>query len=271
MKSSQLQLITLTLLVGLLGVNLYVALKLDQMMRDQAYPLADQQESPPILDVDLKFHTLDEVRERFDKLANLGALERATTIAEIDGWFIEPKDEDAVQMQMGEQLQQLREQIVIEIKVLQKQTLQAQNGHTALQFYGDANALLSLFPLDPEEDTVMQQALELSTSQLQTAARMKEAQHLRYNRWATERIAAAIKGYHDNSSSLSPKAENPKLIASLVTELATVSPMLLEPLVLDLYSYAIQITNDDISEDERTELVEKLTDPSIERKTLEDF
>lgn len=273
MKASTSQVITLALLVALLGSNIYVAFGLWRVIHGQerlvTRPLEDIANEP--LPVDFEFHSLKEVHERLAKLADAGARERGITIAEIDSWFITPEDENGVQEELREQRQRLRDSIIAEVHALRQDALRAQSGREGQRLYGEASALIALFPLDPDDETAMTQARDLSASQAWIEARLGEARRLRYNHWATERIAAAIKGYHDNSSAFSPKAENPRLILSLVEELGPVDPMLLEPAVLELYNYVVQITKGDISEADKVDLAKKLTAPTIERKTLEDF
>jgi len=58
---------------------------------------------------------------------------------------------------------------------------------------------------------------------------------------------------------------------ALVKNLGEVDPNLLEPAVMELYSYAIELTKDDLAEQEKVELAKRLTDPSIHRKTMGDF
>lgn len=89
--------------------------------------------------------------------------------------------------------------------------------------------------------------------------------------YVTDRIEGALNGYNENKSFLSPKQENPALIASLVKNLAEVDPSLIEPVVLELYSYVIEMTKSSISDADKIELAKRLTDPVVKRKSLGDF
>ena len=84
-------------------------------------------------------------------------------------------------------------------------------------------------------------------------------------------IDYAIWGYNDKSSFLSPKKENKALVDSLVYTLGEVDPVLLEPVVLELYNYVVDLTKGSISEKDKVDLAKRLTDSGIRRKTLGDF
>jgi hypothetical protein len=85
------------------------------------------------------------------------------------------------------------------------------------------------------------------------------------------RIEQAITGYRTKSSFWSPKKENNELISSLVTYLGDVDPNQLEPVVLSLYNYVVEMTKESISEADKLMLAKKLTAPDIRRNHPDDF
>ena len=122
-----------------------------------------------------------------------------------------------------------------------------------------------------DEQAVIEEAKAISAQQAEVAMRLEVLRRQRYNLWATQCIEAAIDGYNKNKSYLHPEAENAHLIDSLVKTLGEVDPALIEPAVLELYNYVIDLTKDSISEKDKINLTKGLTDPSIRRKNLGDF
>jgi hypothetical protein len=75
----------------------------------------------------------------------------------------------------------------------------------------------------------------LSAQQAEVANRIEMIRRQRYNRWSAQQIDYAIWGYNQKSSLLHPKNENKDLMDSTVSTLGEVDPILLEPVVLELY------------------------------------
>jgi hypothetical protein len=194
----------------------------------------------------------------------------AALLAEIDTWVVRPEEEAGMLEFKLKLATRLRELVKSEIVLLQKQALASPNGREAAAKYSEAGRILSLYPVS-EDLSVLEEARLLSQQQGECARRLGVLRRQRYNHWATAQIEKAIKGYNSKSSYWSPKKENPLLINSLVETLGTVDPALLEPVVLELYNYVIELTKGSISESDKIDLAKRLTGPDVKRKGLEDF
>jgi hypothetical protein len=156
------------------------------------------------------------------------------------------------------------------VTALQKKALEATSGAGGAKKHAEAAAVLALYPMS-EDKTVVEEAKKLSGQQAELAIRLEVLRRQRYNRWAVEKIAEAIDGYNENRGWWSPMEESQFLTDSLVESLGEVDPGLLEPVVLERYNYVINLTKSAISEEDTVYLAKRMTNPSIKRKTLEDF
>lgn len=218
-----------------------------------------------------EWHTLAEVEKRFAALgSSASAPDLATAIADVDEWLIEPKAAAPVQSLLDRRLVELRQRVLDDVKKTHLLALAAKSGAEASKAYNDAGALVALFPMS-ESPTIVEQARGLTAAHRNVGMKLEVAKRVRYNRWAVERLEKAIQGYHAKSSFWSPKKENTELIDSLVANLGEVDPNQLEPSVLSLYNYAVEMTKDSISEADKVSLAKRLTAPEIRRMLPDDF
>lgn len=212
-----------------------------------------------------------DVEKRFTNLgASATTAEIAFAIAEVDKWLIERESAARAQNLIDRQLVDLRKRVLSDVEKLYADALAARTGPEAARTYTKAGALVALFPMSESSD-VVEQARLLTAMHRNVGLKLEGAKRLRYNRWAMGKIEKAITDFHKNSSIIHPIDENPLLIASLVANLSNVDPNQLEPTVLSLYNYVIELTKDSISETDKVTLAKKMTALEIRRKTPDDF
>ena len=218
-----------------------------------------------------EWHTLADVEKRFAAAnASASTPDLAAAIAEVDEWLIEPKSSAPVQSLLDRRLAELRQRVPDEVKKIHTLALAATSGAEAVKAYNDAGVLVALFPMS-ESPAIVEQARALTVAHRNVGLKLEVAKRVRYNRWTVDRLEKAIEGYHAKSSFWSPKKENAELIDSLVANLGEVDPNQLEPTVLGLYNYAVELTKDSISEADKVSLAKRLTAPEIRRKLPDDF
>lgn len=220
---------------------------------------------------DVQLHSLADVNEYVKKLGDASSAQKLSdSLAELDMWLVPSADEEAFRDLKLRIASQLRQQVENEVQIMQKAALEAGTGAEAARQYSEAGRILSLYPMS-EDRAVLEKAKLLSSSQAEVANRLEVLRRQRYNYWVTEQIQNAIDGYNKGSSYWSPKKENKVLMESLVDNLKEIDPTLLEPAVMELYNYVVDLTKGSISENEKFELAKRLTEPSIKRRTLGDF
>jgi KaiC/GvpD/RAD55 family RecA-like ATPase len=218
-----------------------------------------------------ELHTKADAEAFVGKLGKTPSAEQlAAALTVFDSWSITPDEEAVFDEYKLTLLPRLRELVKEEVLVYQQKSLAAETGSEAAEMHAEAGRILSLYPI-VQNKGVLDEAKRLCALQADLATRIVAIRRQRYNRWATDRIEGAINGYNEKKSLWSPIRENPALIASLVKNLGEVDPSLIEPAVLDLYSYAIDTTKGSISEADKIELAKRLTDPRVKRKSLGDF
>lgn len=271
------------ILVGLLVVTIFVlnrkldrqAAQLGQLLAPRAATEDIRIEPGTTAANDLlgsaEWHTVADVEKRFASLGDSATTpDLAAAIAEVDEWLIEPKSSAPVQGLLDHRLAELRQRVLDEVKKTHLVALAAKSGAEATKAYNDAGGLVALFPMN-ESPAIVEQARGLTAAHRNVGMKLEVAKRVRYNRWAVERLEKAIQGYHAKSSFWSPKKENAELIDSLVTNLGEIDPNQLEPSVLSLYNYAVEMTKDSISEADKVSLAKRLTAPEIVRKLPDDF
>jgi hypothetical protein len=228
-------------------------------------------EPPPSRVEEDKPHNVSEAATVIAAIPTIAtAKEVAQTLADLDGWTINPEQEKAFVDMKLQLAVRLRTRVKEEVLALQQAALSASTGVEGLAKHSEAGETLALYPMSQDE-AVLKEAKELSGRQTELAVRLEVIRRQRYNLWATQQIEAAINDYNKNSSYWSPEKENKALIDALVKNLGPVDPALLEPIVFELYNYVVQRTKDSISEPEKSDLAKRLTDPSNQRKTFGDF
>lgn len=164
----------------------------------------------------------------------------------------------------------LRKRVLSEVEELHKKALLAKDGNQAAKHHAAAGQVIALFPLS-DDKTVLDQARKLTTKQTNLATQIQVLRRQRYNLWAVGQIEKAINGYYENSRTFSPVGENAGLVKSCVEQLSMVDPALLEPSTLELYTYALNLTNQAIREGDKVTLAKGLANPKVKRKSLGDF
>lgn len=220
---------------------------------------------------EIRFATLDDAQAEIKRIGlDPGAEQLAESITRLDGWLIEPDQEEQFLRFKLEQLVRLRRAVETEVVAHQAAALKASTGIEGAREHAEAGKILVLYPMSDEVE-VVEGAKRLSARQAEVANRLEVLRRQRYNRWATLRIEQAVNYFNANVSRYNPFSDNATLIDSLVKYLGEVDPVLLEPAVLELYNYIIERTKGSISEQNKLQLAKRLTDPAIRRKTLGDF
>lgn len=198
------------------------------------------------------------------------ATELAGALAMIDAWSFSPEEQKQSNDYKLKLASQLRSKVKAEVISLQQAALDASTARDGAKKHIEAGAVLALYPMS-DDKAVVEEAKKLADQQGELAMRLEVLRRQRYNHWAAKRIEAAIDGYNKNKSYSSPKQENPKLMDSLVEALGEVDPAILEPVVLQLYNYVVDLTKASISETDKVDLAKRMSDPSIKRRILGDF
>lgn len=275
---SRIRLIAELLIVSIIAFYLIkISSTLEQLkLVDQSVPKPNAVSSTSPNDVELQedsiqLHSFKDVNQHISSLRTpVRAKDMALAIAEIDSWMIEPESEESVKNLIDQKLDELRFKIVSEVKEESQKALDAPKSKEAREILNNISLLISLYPMS-EKQEVIEQAQKLTDDQRKLVLKLESLKRLRYNQWAVSRVEQALNSYHKNSSLWRPKQENKALIDSLVKHLGEVDPNLLEPIVLNLYNYAVDITKESISEDDRIKLAKALTEPAIQRLSYEEF
>jgi hypothetical protein len=233
---------------------------------------AENTNETPLPDAEqFELRTAAEAEEAIKKLGDAPTTHQiAICLLELDEWVIRPDDEQSVLRLKQGVAAQLREQVRQEVIEKLRACLSAPSGDESIRIYGEAGQILALYPMS-EDQYVIDEAKALSARRIDIANRIDVLRRQRYNQWASRQIESAIDGYNKKSSYWSPMRENGELMDSLVQSLGEIDPVLIEPAVMELYNYVIDLTKGSISEKDKIDLAKRLTDPSISRKTLGDF
>jgi len=155
----------------------------------------------------------------------------------------------------------LRELVESEVQTLHKLALDASNYGEGYCYFRDASATIALYPMTDEKG-VIRQARELSEKHRKIEARLLTLRRQRYNFWAASRIQEALKALRKGGKGG---------IEASIEYLTVIEPSQMEPSVAAIYSYAVQQLMDELKKDEKAEVAKKLSNPSTDRRTLEDF
>jgi hypothetical protein len=217
-----------------------------------------------------ELHTKAEVEKLIDALGKVPTAERlAECIAQLDGWNTKPEDSEAVQALKLHQLLKLRQSIVKEMTDLHEKALNSKIGSDATEVHARASQILALYPMDSSKE-VLNEARKLSSRHSEVGAKIEVIRRLRYNAWAMERIEGMIDAVNSIATSFKT-SDNPKTIDATVEYLGEVDPLLLEPVVAQLFNFAIEQAKGHVSSKEQLTLGKRLIDPSIKRKGFGDF
>lgn len=212
-----------------------------------------------------------DVNRLVEKLGEAPSAESlAAAAAELDSWFVKPEEDEQFLKLRSDLDKRVRAHVEKEVTAVHGKALTAESAKQRAELYAEAGRLLALYPLSDNKE-VLDGAKHLAADHAEVASRLEVLTRQRYNQWVTQRVAAAIDGYNAKKSYWSPKKENPELIKSLVANLGEVDPVLLEPAVLELYNYVLDLTKSSISEADKVDLARRLTDPKIKRRKLGDL
>ena len=192
----------------------------------------------------------------------------APVLAEVDQWIYASDEEEAAKRKLGKITDRFRELIEDAIERRLRGAVTSKNGTEATAALEEVNELLSIYPA-PMTDGQRTRLREVTESILDSSRRVGEIRRLRYNTWATSQIEKALGSYHEHTRWRDAKDD--VFVRSCVDALKDIDPASLDPVVMDLYSYALNLTIAKIGESSRITLAKKLTDPSIERKSPSNF
>lgn len=246
--------------------------KLDALSAQHATVPSQSNDAISLADSSLiDFHTTSEAKELFKKLGEKpSATQLANALNTVDAWPVKSEQEKEMrQLKLGVATQ-LRKLVKEEVIALQKAALESDSGNKGVKKHAAAGSILALYPMS-EESSVIEEAKLLAGQQADVALRLEVIRRQRYNHWAAEQVEKAISDYNNTKSRIPFKTDRDKLVVDLVNDMGPVDPALLEPTVLELYNYAVNLTKEALWEAEKIELAKKMTDPTIKRKTLGDF
>lgn len=212
----------------------------------------------------------DDAEKRFAELGESpSAYAFAETLSIVDGWLSKPEDSDALQQFKASKVAKLRQLVKQDVESLHEQALKAETGAKSTEIYARASQALALYPMD-STNSVLDEARHLSARHSDVGIRIEVIRRQRYNAWAMDRIEETIKAINSIASSFRT-ADNPRTIDATVQHLGEIDPTLLEPVVAQLYNYAVEQAKSNISSEQQLELGRRIIDPAIKRKNFGDF
>lgn len=242
--------------------------KLDKLQQEKTKPTDNVPEEYPE-DI-LEFHTKADAEKMIKDLGKTPTAEKfSETLSTIDMWVAQPEEIEPLQKFKVSQIALLRKLVKKEIEDLHEQSLNASDGKTAIKLHAKASQILALYPMDSTQK-VLDEARILSSKNSEVGARIAVIRRQRYNAWAMNRIEETIKAINSIASSFST-SDNPKTIDATIKQLGPVDPNLLEPIVAQLYNFAVEQAKSNINSDQQLELGRRMIDPKIKRKGYGDF
>lgn len=218
----------------------------------------------------LELHTRAEAEKLIADLGKTPTSEQlAECLSEIDGWIVTLEDVDGFQNFKVLQTSALRQLVKTELADLHQKALKAETGIKAAELNARASQILALFPMASSK-SVLDEARLLSSKHSEVGSRIEVIRRQRYNAWAISRIEDAIKAINEIASSFKT-SDNPKTIEATVKHLGEVDPLLLEPVISQLYNYAIEQAKTNVTSEQQLEIGKRLIDPAIHRKGYGDF
>ncbi len=189
----------------------------------------------------------------------------AHALAEVDEWLFDPNEEKQASAALERQMQVLRVWVQESVKRLLKLALAEKNGTTAAGFLKEANSLFGLYP-QPNGEAQIKELDDIVANISDTSRRVDELRRLRYNQWAIKRIQEGVRQFHENKN-VGPDA----VVAACVTSLSYIDPVHLDPTVMDLYQYLVQIAREKAGDSYFSRIARGLTNPEIPRLTPLNF
>jgi hypothetical protein len=211
-----------------------------------------------------------EAEKLFNDLGNSPtATQLAAALEAVNEWIFAPAALDAFQRLKANKLALLRKLVKTEVEALHQQALNSESGAKAVKSHAEASRILALYPIDSTR-AVLDEARNLSSRHSEVRIRIDVIRRQRYNAWALDRITEAMKEINAIASSFTT-SDNPKIIEATVRHLGEIAPLLLEPVVSQLYNYVVEQASTKVNSDQKLELGRRLIDPSIKRKAYGDF
>lgn len=224
----------------------------------------------PSLKADIEVRSLAEANSIFDELGDSPTAEQlAHALATVDEWIVTPEEHESFQAFKVAKVAALRERVRAEVESLHNQALKSNNGAEALDFHAKASQVLALYPMD-STPSVLDEARSISSLHAKVAERIDDLRRQRYNAWALTCIEAALKEINATASFLMT-SDNPKVIEATVKHLGEIDPVLLEPVVAQLYNHVVELAKNCVNSEQILEIGRRLIDPSLKRKKYGDF
>lgn len=161
----------------------------------------------------------------------------------------------------GNLLSLLRTRVKIEVSALRERALKSSTYREGYELARDAEAVLMLYPLSDSPSTI-KEAEELSFRQKEVLRRLEQIRLQRYNYWAAKQAEKALKDLREKKKGGAESA---------IAHLRGIDPSLLESSVASLYSYSVGEIVDKFDKNEKATVAKELTNPSVTRRSLEDF
>jgi len=161
----------------------------------------------------------------------------------------------------GNLLSLLRTKVKIEVSSLRERALKSSSYREGYELARNAEAVLMLYPLSDLPSTI-KEVEGLSLQQKELLRRLEQIRLQRYNYWAAKQAEWALKDLREKKKGGA---------GSALVHLRVIDPKLLETSVAALYSYCVTEIMENFDNDEKATVAKELTNPSVNRRSLEDF
>lgn len=232
----------------------------------------EQRTDEPIPDdeLDIEIHTKADAEKLVTELGSSPTSSQlAECLAEIDVWVGTPQDWESLQAFKIAQVSALRQLVKKELADLHNKALKAETGAMASDYHAKASQVIALYPMDSSK-SVLDEAKHLSSRHSEVGVRIDVIRRQRYNAWAMTRIQETINEINSIASSFKT-SDNPKTIDAAVKHLGEIDPLLLEPVVAQLYNHAVEQAKSNVNSEQQLELGRRMINPAIRRKAYGDF
>lgn len=217
-----------------------------------------------------ELHSKEDAEKLIAALGKAPTAEKfADAVAAVDEWVAAPEKADALHQFKAAQVAVLRQLVKKEVDLLHAQSLKADTGAKASELHAKASQVLALFPMESSK-SVLEEARALSSRHAEAGSRIDVIRRQRYNAWAMTRVEETINDVNSLASSFS-SADNPLIVDAAIKHLGEVDPLLLEPVVAQLYNYAVEQAKSNVTSAEQLDLGKRMIDPSIKRRSYGDF
>lgn len=214
----------------------------------------------------LKLRIAAEVEPHFESsLKNKDIQAYARALLEANEWLFEPSEQQAAEASLSARTEALRVWIKSAVERLVSLAVASEKGADAIPHLKEATSVFSLYP-QPDTDERQREAEALANHINDATRRVDELRRLRYNQWAITRIEDGVRQFHDNKK-VGPDA----VVTACVNALVYIDPAHLDPTVMDLYHYLVQITREKAGDAYFSRIAKGLTDPAVSKRTPINF